>query len=930
MELAGLGGAASLSFGCTNCGSCSVKFETSSQRENGDAAVSKILQVATICSGASYAIHKRMFHHILGMHTVSDSVFFGTLKEMYDHVKDILDGICLEARKEMQDMDQEKLGSWQRAVTCGDAVWLTRGSFSRNCTYTVRNYLTGALLYYCHICQKGSDNLCQDDIYEGTSKAAEGFGANEVFKLMVKDQMNVECHIQDGDSTSENVVLKHFPLCRVLRCGNHVAKNHAIKLDKLRKLKEMTTNDGVRVECYCKGKKHAKHCGCLTEKFIRKAKASFQMCLTNAGTDPNAFSEKLMNLALHHFQDEHQWDGGQCDFHPLVVCSCGSCTDKYNLKCQGKPYKSDQVLKCPFHTLAYKLECQEKAGLADVLIHPEIGKVTTNPVEASHNVLVRYRSKNWNLARLHYHVSTNIGLIQGCMTYRFTKRGPQYHWILDILERMCLPVVQNLPSILEKLNADRFFDIKSKTTNVAKARRKLYKRKRKVFEHQRRQLFVKESAMNHNYGRDASTEEVIADALTDKCKCGSTDHRRTSHKSCPLRRTCDTATGIDTSCDINASKSDDNVSEYDHDCYDFECSLSDKTVVESCACPNFPCHKWDCPDNVRYRKRAMDSSLTPGALWTPPLKKMGLNSLKVPSPLVLSKVKDQSTPALGSVIVPCNASTAEKVGSATVSTPSFVLGKTLEMSVSKCCSTSNTLVLPQIPRQSTPVVHISHTVSTVHKVGSHSTCTPTSVDNMPEVHVSLSKCPSPSMTPGPSKLNKQNSHLAVAKTVGSPSVHTPILLQNKKWDFSVPLNSVTSKSTPTSIHKMREVQVSLRMCPSPSMTPSPSKLKEQSFHLAVAEEVGSPSVCTPSLFQNKKLELSVPRCLLTPFPFKMKDHRTTGVDSVTVPHNDFVGQKVAIKSFHSLESGCLIDEEKTNGASKVLHEMLSNRFLAEK
>uniref|UniRef100_A0A1X7TW74 Uncharacterized protein n=1 Tax=Amphimedon queenslandica TaxID=400682 RepID=A0A1X7TW74_AMPQE len=257
IKLAGLGEAASLSFGCTNCGSCNVKFETSSQRENGDAAVSKILQVATICSGASYAIYKKMFHYILGMHAVSDSVFFRTLKEMYEHVKDILDGICLEARKKMQDMDRKKLGRWQRAVTCG------------------------------------------------TSKAAEGFGANEVFKLMVKHQMNVECHIQDGDSTSEKVVLKHFPLCQVLRCGNHVAKNHAIKLDKLRKLKQMTTNDGDRVECYCKGKKHAKHCGCFTEKFIRKAKASFQMCLTNAGTDPNAFSEKLMNLALHHFQDEH-------------------------------------------------------------------------------------------------------------------------------------------------------------------------------------------------------------------------------------------------------------------------------------------------------------------------------------------------------------------------------------------------------------------------------------------------------------------------------------------------------------------------------------------------------------------------------------------------------------------------------------------------
>ena len=79
MELAGLGGAASLSFCCTKCGSCNVKFEASSLTEKGDAAVSKILQVATICSGTSYATYK-MFHHVHGMHTVSDSVFLGQLK----------------------------------------------------------------------------------------------------------------------------------------------------------------------------------------------------------------------------------------------------------------------------------------------------------------------------------------------------------------------------------------------------------------------------------------------------------------------------------------------------------------------------------------------------------------------------------------------------------------------------------------------------------------------------------------------------------------------------------------------------------------------------------------------------------------------------------------------------------------------------------
>ena len=168
---------------------------------------------------------------------------------------------------------------------------------------------------------------------------------------------------------------------------------------------------------------------------------------------------------------------------------------------------------------------------------------------------------------------------------------------------------------------------------------------------------------------------------------------------------------------------------------------------------------------------------------------------------------------------------------------------------------------------------------------------------MPEVHVSISKCSSPSMTPGPSQLNKQCSHLAVAEKVGSPSVHTPMLLQR---DLSVPrcqLIPVPSLSTPSSIRKLLEVQVSLNKCPSPSITPSPSKLNEQSSHTAVAEEVGSP-VCTPSLFQNTEIELSVPRCSLTHGPSETKDHPTTGVDCVTVPHDDFVCEKVVKTSKH--------------------------------
>uniref|UniRef100_A0A1X7TE46 Uncharacterized protein n=1 Tax=Amphimedon queenslandica TaxID=400682 RepID=A0A1X7TE46_AMPQE len=143
--------------------------------------------------------------------------------------------------------------------------------------------------------------------------------------------------------------------------------------------------------------------------------------------------------------------------------------------------------------------------------------------------------------------------------------------------------------------------------------------------------------MNHDCGRDAFTEEVIADATTDKCQCGSTDCRRTSHNSCPQRRTCGTVTGIDISSHINALKSDDNVSEYDNDYHDFECSLKDEMVVELCACPNFASHKQDCPDNVKNRKWVIYSSLTPaGALWTT-LTKMCLYSPKVPSLLVAKR-----------------------------------------------------------------------------------------------------------------------------------------------------------------------------------------------------------------------------------------------------------------------------------------------------
>uniref|UniRef100_A0A1X7TFX9 Uncharacterized protein n=1 Tax=Amphimedon queenslandica TaxID=400682 RepID=A0A1X7TFX9_AMPQE len=133
------------------------------------------------------------------MQCVSSSVLYETLREIDPHVKNVLDTICLEARHQMKEMDQNTIGSWSRAVTCADAVWLTRGGFSCNCTYTVRNYVTGALLYYHHICQKGKDDLPEgEELYLGTSKSAEQYGTDYLFNLIQTDGMIVECYIQDG------------------------------------------------------------------------------------------------------------------------------------------------------------------------------------------------------------------------------------------------------------------------------------------------------------------------------------------------------------------------------------------------------------------------------------------------------------------------------------------------------------------------------------------------------------------------------------------------------------------------------------------------------------------------------------------------------------------------------------------------------------
>ena len=127
----------------------------------------------------------------------------------------------------------------------------------------------------------------------------------------------------------------------------------------------------------------------------------------------------------------------------------------FEIKCEGKPYQTRMKLDCEFHALLYEIECMERASQASKLVHPVLKRGHSNAVKASHNVLIRFRSKDISLERLHYHLSTNLGLLQANLTYMHAKHGTSYHWIPELYRRMKLPVFEGILEALEKHSAHR-------------------------------------------------------------------------------------------------------------------------------------------------------------------------------------------------------------------------------------------------------------------------------------------------------------------------------------------------------------------------------------------------------------------------------------------------------------------------------------------
>lgn len=157
--------------------------------------------------------------------------------------------------------------------------------------------------------------------------------------------------------------------------------------------------------------------------------------------------------------------------------------------------------------------------MADSLVHPELKRGHSIWLGASHNVLIRFRSKHIALERLHYHLSADLGLLQANLTYMRNKEGSDYHWIPEPYQRMKLPL---FGGVVEALKRFEKRDMKMKEIKEKRHRKSRIQLKvKRTQEQEERKLWSKQ------HGGDTYGESEDEASKKLQCKCGSKAHSKT-------------------------------------------------------------------------------------------------------------------------------------------------------------------------------------------------------------------------------------------------------------------------------------------------------------------------------------------------------------------------------------------------------------------
>ena len=140
VEPTGLGGSLNVWFMCSGCEKRSLMFQGSALVEGSKRTVVGLtLALSFFLSVHGFANFNRTLRQYLGILCISKNRYYDVIKLAYPHLKDILDEMCEDEKKNMQELSQDELGSWTRAVVTSDGVWHTHGHFSKNGSFIVKN-----------------------------------------------------------------------------------------------------------------------------------------------------------------------------------------------------------------------------------------------------------------------------------------------------------------------------------------------------------------------------------------------------------------------------------------------------------------------------------------------------------------------------------------------------------------------------------------------------------------------------------------------------------------------------------------------------------------------------------------------------------------------------------------------------------------------
>ncbi|XP_078695697.1 uncharacterized protein LOC144924444 [Branchiostoma floridae x Branchiostoma belcheri] len=243
MGRVGLGGSMRASFRCTGgCEDGVVSFSASAfVREERRQIAGHVVALSFILNGNTYEKYAQTLVLGLGIPVFTFKTYNEILKKAYPHIHLILEEQMKKARSQMKEMDPTAFGSWDRAVTSGDGVYHTRGHHSKNMTVLLVNYMENSLIGAVHLCMRGSDVTTEHiPLFDGTAKAAEGYGFELLWEELKNEGMNVEVHWQDADSTSAKSFRTFYPKSTLMYCGGHVGRAHGNQLEKLAAMKSFS------------------------------------------------------------------------------------------------------------------------------------------------------------------------------------------------------------------------------------------------------------------------------------------------------------------------------------------------------------------------------------------------------------------------------------------------------------------------------------------------------------------------------------------------------------------------------------------------------------------------------------------------------------------------------------------------------------------